>query len=195
MTPWTPQARRIAAVFALCTLGAGGVVPPAKADVLLHLDGNVLTGASGVVVNGAAYDVSFLDGSCSSLQLGCTQFTFSTAGDAQAAAQALLDQVFLAAFDTSPQWTRGCTATSQCLVSTLFAADGDNLASTTNAAVELDDRVTVGTLGAQFNTAAVPSVTMALWSVAPNRVPEPATLALALAGLGLIWSLRRQARR
>jgi hypothetical protein len=52
-------------------------------------------GATGVEVNGASYDVAFLDGSCNSLYNGCTGLPFTTSSEALAASQALLDQVMI----------------------------------------------------------------------------------------------------
>ena len=76
----------------------------------------ILTGASDVNVNGTLYDVAFVDGSCATLFspfcLFESAFTFPTFADAEAAAQALLDQVFLnvsaGRFDTHPELTNGC---------------------------------------------------------------------------------------
>ena len=57
----------------------------------------ILTGATGVNVNGTVYDVEFVEDSCVVAFSGCAvQLAFSTQSDALAAAQALLDQVRLA---------------------------------------------------------------------------------------------------
>lgn len=90
----------------------------AAAMPTLIIDGTgKLTGATGVDVGGSFYDVTFLDGSCFSLFGGCdetTDFFFQTQSDAVAAAQALLDQVFLdgpsGLFDTDGTLTQGCDA-------------------------------------------------------------------------------------
>jgi hypothetical protein len=57
------------------------------------MSGGKLIGATGVEVNGASYDVAFLDGSCNSLYNGCTGLPFTTSSEGLAASQALIDQV------------------------------------------------------------------------------------------------------
>jgi MYXO-CTERM domain-containing protein len=178
----------------IAAVACGGV---ARGEVLLRIEGGLLVGASGVSVNGALYDVSFGDGSCNSLQLGCTSFAFSAAGDAAAAAQALLDQVFLGIYDSSPDLTLGCTSTRQCLVSTIFGPEslGNNLASTANRPIDAADAVTSGLIGNAFNTAGNIDVTLAVWTrqPPPGQVSEPTSLMLALASLGaLAWRRRRR---
>ena len=59
------------------------------------MSGGQLMGATGVEVNGASYDVAFLDGSCNSLYNGCTGLPFTTGSEALAASQALRDQVMI----------------------------------------------------------------------------------------------------
>src|SRR6476646_4971763 len=69
------------------------------------VSGGKLTGATSVDVNGTLYDVEFLDGSCITVFGGCdsvSDLAFNTDGDASAAAQALLDQVFTGIYDTQP---------------------------------------------------------------------------------------------
>lgn len=189
--------RRALAGVVLCA-GLAGM--SARAEVLLRVEGGLLTGASGVLVNGSLYDVSFQDGSCNSLQLGCTQFTFDNAGAAAAAAQALLDQVFVGIYDTNPSLTRGCTLPAACLVSTIYGPDPAgpldfNLATTTNSVLDGGDSVVAGgIIGAAFDTTPKNDLTMALWTAA-TRVPEPPALALVLAGLGAVAALRRRKRR
>lgn len=88
----------------------------------LNVVGGQLFGASGVIVDGASYDVAFLDGSCIDLYGGCdqsTEFAFTTSGDAILASRALIDQVFLDSvdlglFDSDPSLTNGCTGTTLC---------------------------------------------------------------------------------
>ena len=123
----------------------------ARAEPLLHVEAGLLTGASGVLVNGTAYDVTFSDGTCNSLQMNCTQFTFNNAADAAAASQALLDQVFTGVYDSTPNLTRGCTIASSCLVSTIYGPDPSgptdyNVATATNSALEAGDGVAQGVL-------------------------------------------------
>jgi hypothetical protein len=78
------------------------------------VENGILTGATGVEVNGALYSVRLLDGSCETLFSGCavSSFAFTHKGDAVAAAQALIDQVFIdgsaGSFDSDPGLTAGC---------------------------------------------------------------------------------------
>ncbi len=81
----------------------------------LNVVGGQLHGASDVLVDGALYDVQFLDGTCIDLFDGCddvSDFTFQTQAASFLASQALLDQVFLdgvsGLFDSVPNLTAGC---------------------------------------------------------------------------------------
>lgn len=87
----------------------------AEADAILIVSNGILQGATGVTVDGALYDVELLNGSCPALFSGCdaaSDFLFQTSDAAAAAAQALLDQVFLdgplGTFDSSPWMNSGC---------------------------------------------------------------------------------------
>ena len=107
--------------LAVITLGL--IANPAKAAMIWLWDGTELTGASNVDVGGTLYDVTFEDGTCIEVFSGCNDaaedFAFTTSANAQLAAQALLDQVFLDPnssgggapdhFDSIPDKTLGCT--------------------------------------------------------------------------------------
>lgn len=86
----------------------------AHAGVVLSIDSTGrLLGASGVLVNGASYEVEFKDGKCSDLYLGCDgagDFVFNTPDLARDASLALLNQVFNAfpIYDLAPDLTNGC---------------------------------------------------------------------------------------
>ena len=104
-------------------LVALGCAPFANADPVLLVNGSgVLTGARNVRVGGTLYNVTFVDGTCIDVFGGCdtgSDFKFATFEDADAAANALLGQVFVDApvgnFDGYPELTLGCTDPSQCL--------------------------------------------------------------------------------
>jgi hypothetical protein len=102
-----PRPIRLAlALASLCTL-------PAAQAATVSFDAGRLVGASGVVVDGTSYDVTFTDGTCAALFGGCddaADFVFNTQARGRAASQALLDQVFNAfpAIDADPRLTRGC---------------------------------------------------------------------------------------
>jgi PEP-CTERM motif len=97
-------------------LAAAMAFANANVAAVLQVDANgKLSGATGVDVSGARFDVRFRDGTCIALFSGCdaaSDFAFQTEPSAIAAAQALLDQVFLdgpaGQFDSVPALTRGC---------------------------------------------------------------------------------------
>jgi hypothetical protein len=83
----------------------------------------ILTGASGVMVNGVSYNVTFEDGSCPSLFSGCTDtsnLNFQTEPDAINAINALASQVLVdtpfGKFGTQPGLIRGCTDPTLCQI-------------------------------------------------------------------------------
>ncbi len=102
-----------------------GLASPAHAATL-NISGGQLISASGITVSGfsGTYAVAFVEGTCQQIFSGCddpiTDFAFTTQAGAAAAAQALLDQVFLntpiapADFDTDPELTLGCSSLSVC---------------------------------------------------------------------------------
>lgn len=90
------------------------------------VDGELL-GAGDISIAGLSgtYSVEFVEGTCVGIFNGCDNpaddFAFTTEADAIAAAQALLDQVFLDpasggpdTFDTDPEKTFGCFGLSTC---------------------------------------------------------------------------------
>ncbi|MEM7254372.1 MAG: hypothetical protein AAF493_23380, partial [Pseudomonadota bacterium] len=128
---------RIHFLICISTLGLILGTTPASAATLV-VDNGVLLGATGVNVNGALYDVSFQDGVCASLYDGCDEnsdFPFANPNDiddrtvGDLANQALMNQVFIdspqGAFDSQPELTVGCEATSRCQINTpLFLTGG-----------------------------------------------------------------------
>jgi len=118
------SARVVCAAFLL--IGIQGVAQPASAATLLVNANGYLIGATGVNVAGDLFDVTFVDGTCIELFSGCDEasdFAFTTKTTADAASQALLDQVFVGDFDTSPWRTFGCIGSSPCNVVTPYDAD------------------------------------------------------------------------
>ncbi|MGE0592418.1 MAG: PEP-CTERM sorting domain-containing protein [Vicinamibacterales bacterium] len=157
-----------------------------------------LLGATGVSVNGMLYDVTFVDGSCVGLFSGCdapADFTFTTQLDAEAAAQALLDQVFLdlAApdlFDTEPEFTAGCGSALRCDVWIPFAPGATvDFAAAINEAFEAGDVVGSFFINPATDTGPIEDVVWAQFTA----VPEPGLLLLT--GLGLAAVLVRRRRR
>ncbi len=105
-------------------------LPAATLDVR---DG-VLYGATGVIVDGLSYDVSFGDGSCISLFSGCDEssdFVFTDPAQSIRANLAILEQVLIdgpdGLFDSNPGLTNGCYATSDCFITSPVAAAPSNM--------------------------------------------------------------------
>jgi len=173
---------------------------PATAAVQI-IDNGILTGAGGVIVDGTSYNVEFLDGACSALFSGCDQasdFAFTTFGSATLAANALLEQVLIGAYDTNPALTRGCSGTSSC--TTIIPYDSTNgigfgrRALNSNQVVA-DVVLAGGSFGIDYDTTPVLTFNYARFTLssATGAVPEPSTWAMMLMGFGAMGvSLRRR---
>lgn len=165
----------------------------------LNVVGGQLLGATDVIVDGNAYNVDFLDGTCIALYGGCddvSDFTFQSSGAAGLAAQALLDQVFLDGvegfFDMNPALTNGCTGGCNVLVP--FATAGADV--TAYFAKNEPVPGAADALYGPFNISTGTNLTnnggrvYAVWS----PVPEPGTAILT--GLGLLTlSVRKRRQR
>jgi len=176
----------------------GGLGASAAHAATLNVVAGQLVGASGVDVGGDMYDVSFDDGSCISLFSGCdaiSDFAFGSQAAAIAAAQALLDQVFIdgaqGAFDTMPNLTRGCTDSTICDALIPFALDADNAGNVIlRVAVNWD--APQSDTQSQFSLSAASDFTGTDNPYAVfTAVPEPGTGILLGAGLVLL-SVRRR---
>ena len=178
---------------------------PAQATATLVVDGSGnLTGATGVTVGSATYTVSFQDGTCFGLFGGCDSaaFAFHSASDAEAAAQALLDQVFIDdgthSFDSLPGKTRGCaTAETFCdpfIPYGFFDADHVLIAAAINSNAEVNDGTqTGGEVGTLADTTPNIFFTWAIFSPV-SSVPEASSWAMMLLGFaGIGAALRRHA--
>jgi hypothetical protein len=157
----------------------------------LNVSDGQLMGASGVDVNGALYDVEFIEGTCIALYSGCDEvsdFPFQTEDDARDAAQALLDQVFIdgvyGQFDTIPTLTYGCSYLTNCYAIYPVALHSDDRLFKYMRAGNWDapdfDNVGVGNRYRIKNSSADAPIVYAVWSV----IPEPGTGLLV--GLGLV---------
>lgn len=179
-----------------------------SAAVVLQVDQGKLIGATGVVVDGVSYGVSFSDGSYSSLYGNSETFLFDTRAKAVLASQALLDQVFLDIngylFDSSPKLTRGCPEPSYCGAATPYKLAPNYQVSTVLAVNFIHNGDVVSQSDMVFGRdqdisgTSWPSYlyTYAVWSPASqssSSVPEPGALALVM--LGVFGLLSRSWRR
>lgn len=174
---------------------------PAAAAPTLLVDQGVLTGADGVLVDGVSYDVRFVEGSCSSLFAGCTNFAFTSQAAAMSASQALLDQVLInggaGSFDSSPEMTFGCADLTFCYVLTPFIITGPQVAvfGAVNNSQGSDVAAFIGPIGVDASTANITFETYAVWTQSTvMSVPEGDTLSLAMAA-ALAALLTRRRRR
>ena len=164
-----------------------------------------LTGATGVNVNGSFYDVTFAEGSCNSLFGGCDPglFTFHDQTSALAAAQALLDQVFLDVpagnFGSNPTLTFGCLSPIECESLIPFHIDSPTLfiaAGPFNFISDVFDFTHGGyVLSKALDTVDYDNFTFALFTPVVPGVPEPATWLMMLFGFGAIGTTLRRRKR
>lgn len=146
----------------LIAIGAACVAfaAPAGAATLVVNSGE-LQGADYVDVGGQLYNVRFENGACNTLFDGCNEFTdfaFNSQADAQAAAQALLDQVFvnsvLGAFDDQPELVFGCEIGRVCRALIPFEPVNNRVrvARSQNGNTPARDRIRIRTIQNSFNS-------------------------------------------
>jgi opacity protein-like surface antigen len=188
---------------------AAVLASPAAAATLITNGSGQLTGATGVSVNGASYDVEFVEGTCAALFGGCdsiSDFPFQNEADATTAMQALLDQVFtdgpVGQFNSDYSMTLGCdtNTTGGCTAmiplelqfSSLtgrgaYNTDGSDYIIWTGLSSTYDTSLDNFWVWARFtpSLAAPPD---------PSAVPEPSTWAMMLLGFGAIGFAARRRR-
>lgn len=199
----------------LIALLAMYVAAGSASAVLLQVDTTTgkLTGATGIVVGGQSYDVKFMEGTCIALFNGCdstSDFFFKDKDDARAAAEAMLDQVFVdgpsGAFDSISALTFGCEDTYlYCVVITPYLPPDPLSALSITASVVFmtnqdsstgfsDGRSNSGVVNSA-DTGSAPHLVFAVWSESRAAVPEPSVLALAGIALFGAAAVRRRAGR
>jgi hypothetical protein len=189
--------------FALCFgFALSAIVPSARAATLIIDDSGAtpeLLGATGVSVNGTLYDVEFVDGSCVLLFTGCdapSDFDFTTQLDAEAAAQALLDQVFIDLpapdlFDTEPEFTFGCGSALRCDAWIPFGVGAMvDFATAINQSFEAGDVIGSFSINPLTDTGPIEDVVWARFT----PVPEPGTLLLIAFGAAATLTRSRRLR-
>jgi hypothetical protein len=183
----------IAGTLAFATLNV------ANASPILNISPTdyTLLGASGVNVGGTFYDVTFGDGIVDASAITA----FTTPDGAQAASQALLDQVFSGGYYTFFFSSNGCPSTDYCGTITPFASVDGNVigyvAWSFPSDLYGDDLVLVysGSGGTDaFDTADQPYFNLARWTPVA-AIPEPETYAMMLAGLGLLGFVSRRRKQ
>ena len=179
------------------------LVAPSASAVTLNVSGGQLFGASGVIVDGIPYDVQFLEGTCIDLYNGCetSDFTFQTEEAAEAASQALIDQVLLdgpqGAFDTNPGLTNGVDSGAGFgQIHTPYVANQFNAA----VIFVFNDDITTNAgpppPGDFFSTFSRPRDNTDLYAVwSETVVPEPSTGLLMCLGLVAFAGQRRSRGR
>ncbi len=181
----------------------------AKAMPMLIIENGELLGADNVDVNGTLFDVRFQDGTCSATFTGCNNasedFAITDAMSAEAAAQALLDRVFLdgpvGLFDSNPALISGCTSSALCVTFIPFGLESDieiGFAINGGSGSGSGDQAGSDDLDLRRNTADDPAQVWAVFSRAdPSMaVPEPGSLVLFSLGLaGFIFARRTRAQR
>ncbi|MFA7604274.1 MAG: PEPxxWA-CTERM sorting domain-containing protein [Novosphingobium sp.] len=192
----------IARLLAAAALGSASIASAAT----LIVSGGILQGATDVDVNGAMYDVRFVDGTCQALFSGCDEdadFIFRTKETARAAAQALLDQVLIDGpagnFDSVPQLTAGCIDTyGFCLTIIPYKITHPGRTAAT-AAVWLENFVTSGgdviydSIGAGTeDTAKFKFKNYVQFTPHYPPIPEPATWVTMIVGFGLVGTAMRR---
>lgn len=183
-------------LFPCLLLGNVGLLHAAAIPIF---DVDELRGAKGVNVVGTLYDAEFIDGSCIEIFNGCDEasdFTFwEDQVAASAAAQALLDQVFVGIYDDTPGLTFGCSGENNHCNAFIpyFFGNGDTVGITNarNWVIGAADIVTEGGQLRSFDQSVTGQSVYAKFTV--SAVPLPAALPLFVSSLiAMFMFCRRQ---
>jgi len=172
--------------------------------LLIENDTGKLAGAENIDVDGTLFDVTFAEGDCIAIYNGCDEaadFELTSEQEALAAAQALIDQVFLnipeGDFDTIADLTFGCDTAEPCSSQIDFEPFDSqfilDIVLSINFPGTLDFVFTSSAFGPDFDSGTDDEVTNAVFTLSPTSVTEPSVLVLFAAGLfGLAMSARRR---
>ncbi|WP_425100564.1 VPLPA-CTERM sorting domain-containing protein [Tropicibacter sp. S64] len=205
------------AVLLAGVMWAAAFSAPAADAATLVTDGTTgigsVHGATGVIVGGNTYTVTFQDGSCAGLFSGCdeqTDFPFpSVPGSAvltslaNDAVNALLTQVFplISGVEANPRLIRGCTSTAVCnalfpyFYNSAISGANVNLIGVQNTSSAPAERFFRGT-SQTSDFSILGQETYVTWTPSSINapVPLPAALPLLMAGLASFGVLRRRRR-
>ncbi len=195
---------------ALLSVAFTGATTSAASAATPIVSAGILTGARGVTIGSKIYDVAFQDGTCEQVYGSCTTdlFDFTSYFDAQAAALALLDQVFIDSawglFDSKPALTFGCSdddACSSIIPYGLYEFEPSLRSySTLNYSTENSDYPTMFANSLTRDTSEYSTLNFARFTSVTDTdgaisvVPEPATWAMMLLGFGMIGAAARYRR-
>ena len=172
----------------------------------ITVDANgLLLGAQDVIVNGASYDVEFIDGTCAEVFGACdiAHFVFTTLSDAHAASEALFDQVFLDGalgnFDSDQKLTNGChtdPVADQCFVLTPYGTFSDVFGDQVRLSIALNTALVDQTLASHLQVWADTRGSLedvyARWTAVSQPVPDDAgTFSLAGLSVAIMLLMRR----
>jgi len=182
---------------------------PLAFSASLVIEDGILLGATNIDINGVAYDVSFVDGSCIDLFNSCdnnSDFFFQDVTLGQQANLALLEQVLIdtssGAFDSFPALTNGCKFSGFCSIYTPVSVETGSDIFGANVAVNHQLDSLDGYTGIQANVGLssdfslgneLDNKTYAIWSQTAT-VPVPPAFLLFASGLIGLAGVRRTQR-
>ena len=174
---------------------------PAAAAVAYQVQNGKLVGATGVVIGQSTYNVTFADNSCTLVFGSCSanKFDFTTKASAITAGNALLSQVLIGIYQTSPGRVFGCNS-STCdsfIPYKLYDDDSGYAQAVVVANRGRTNRFVTGDVypGANESTALNQNVNYVRFTLQAAAVPETATWGMMITGFGMIGGGLRSRRR